>query len=590
MRYDDDQLESLRDAVHELRQRVAALEQQLGARQPPAASAARPPRRQTTSAAPPPPRQTESRRPARPALSQIDLEDVLGGRALAWIGGSAVLLGIVFFLAMAVSRGWIDEPTRTVLAALGSTFLVVLGTWLHESRGQTEAALAAVASGLAGLFATLVVATQVYDLVDAPVGLVAAGVVGAVATTVAVRWEAPVLAVIGIVGALLAPVLVGAGTSNGTLAFMAIALCSAVGVLLWQRWNWLALAAFAVSAPQLLAWVFDDYSSRVAWTLVVLGAFWALYVVAAVGYELRARTPSQLPVASWFLLVADVVLLAAAGYRVLEGSGHGDLAVAWIVFAAAVHVALGVATRRWTLNRELGSVLISAGLVLSAIAFADALDGPVLVAGWGAQAVLLAYLARRAPHETDGLPSSEQRLSYAAAAYLALGVAHVLLFEAQADALRYGVDSLAKAAIAILLVSAAAFAVDRLRRDERPELARVAEVVGAAGVVYLPSVAIVDLWGVERGDPRQLGQLLLSAFWTAAGLAAMLTGLLAEIRRLRVAGLALLGLAIAKVFAYDLSELEEIYRVVSFIALGLLLLVGAFAYARIRNGSRATAS
>jgi uncharacterized membrane protein len=53
-------------------------------------------------------------------------------------------------------------------------------------------------------------------------------------------------------------------------------------------------------------------------------------------------------------------------------------------------------------------------------------------------------------------------------------------------------------------------------------------------------------------------------------------------RRLRIGGLVLLGIAVVKVFLYDLAALESIYRVVSFIALGLLLLVGAFAYQRVR--------
>ena len=51
---------------------------------------------------------------------------------------------------------------------------------------------------------------------------------------------------------------------------MTVALCSAVGVLLWQRWNWLALAAFAVSAPQLGDWVDNEYHRRLALVLVVL--------------------------------------------------------------------------------------------------------------------------------------------------------------------------------------------------------------------------------------------------------------------------------------------------------------------------------
>jgi uncharacterized membrane protein len=37
------------------------------------------------------------------------------------------------------------------------------------------------------------------------------------------------------------------------------------------------------------------------------------------------------------------------------------------------------------------------------------------------------------------------------------------------------------------------------------------------------------------------------------------------------------------VFLYDLASLDEIYRVLSFIALGLLLLAAAFAYQRVRK-------
>ena len=41
-------------------------------------------------------------------------------------------------------------------------------------------------------------------------------------------------------------------------------------------------------------------------------------------------------------------------------------------------------------------------------------------------------------------------------------------------------------------------------------------------------------------------------------------------------------MAIVKVWTYDLSELEELARALSFVALGLLLLAGAFAYQRFK--------
>ena len=49
------------------------------------------------------------------------------------------------------------------------------------------------------------------------------------------------------------------------------------------------------------------------------------------------------------------------------------------------------------------------------------------------------------------------------------------------------------------------------------------------------------------------------------------------------AALTLVAAALVKVFLYDLAELDEIYRVLSFVALGLLLLAGAFAYQRVRH-------
>src|SRR5207247_1425393 len=182
---------------------------------------------------------------------------------------------------------------------------------------------------------------SVYGLFSPGLGLACAALIGAVATGIAVRWRSSIVGALGIVGALLAPVLVDAGTSYSALAFMTVALCSAVGVLLWQRWDWLALAAFAVSAPQLGDWVDHEYHRRLALVLVVLLAFWALYVAAALGYELRTRSPDRLPYASWLLLLLAVLFTAGVGYAVLSDTGHGSGAIAWIVGLALAHVLLG---------------------------------------------------------------------------------------------------------------------------------------------------------------------------------------------------------------------------------------------------------
>jgi len=76
--------------------------------------------------------------------------------------------------------------------------------------------------------------------------------------------------------------------------------------------------------------------------------------------------------------------------------------------------------------------------------------------------------------------------------------------------------------------------------------------------------------------------MVLSVFWALAGVGTMVLGLRRDLGIVRIAGLALLGLAVAKVFLFDLATLTSVYRVVSFIGLGLLLLGGALVWQRLR--------
>ena len=92
----------------------------------------------------------------------------------------------------------------------------------------------------------------------------------------------------------------------------------------------------------------------------------------------------------------------------------------------------------------------------------------------------------------------------------------------------------------------------------------------------------MDLAGAQYHHSTQTSQLALSGFWGALGFAAIVVGLVRRRQALRLGGLGLLALAVGKVFLVDLAQLDSIWRVGSFLAIGLLLLAGAFAYQRAR--------
>ena len=524
-------------------------------------------------------------------MSRIEFERLFGGRVLAWIGGLATLLGIVFLMRSAVDSSWFTEEVRALMAAFGSLALLVLGVWLHERKGRLEVARVAVAVAIPGLFATTVVAAQAYDLISPVLGLEAAALIGAIGVAIAVRWSSMLVAGVGMLGALAAAMLVGTTGEGGSIAFVAVALAASVGVLLWQRWHWLSLAAFAVSAPQLISWIYKSGfitfegvavpSESSLLVLAVLSGFWVLYAAAAFGYELRARGEEKLPISSWLLLLCSSVFVVGAGCIVI---GDDSLALdGWIFGFAALHLLLGGAAIRLGIHREIGSLLTGGGIALGSIGLANAFNGPTLVAVWSAMAAALAYMATRVDRATSPTLSDAQRLLIGAFAFLALGIVHLLVVEAPPNAIVDGVEDLGSSLVAIVCCASAALACWYWGRQIEPKAATVSGFIGAAGFVYLGSVLIIDAIGAnDGGEAREIGQAWLSAFWAATGLGAVVWGMLRKSPKTRLGGLALLTVAIAKVWTYDLAELEELARALSFVALGLLLLSGAFAYQRFK--------
>jgi uncharacterized membrane protein len=75
----------------------------------------------------------------------------------------------------------------------------------------------------------------------------------------------------------------------------------------------------------------------------------------------------------------------------------------------------------------------------------------------------------------------------------------------------------------------------------------------------------------------------ITLWWAIVASIILITGFGFKKQYLRLQGIALFGLVILKVFLYDTSELETIYRTISFILLGVLLLSASFIYTKYKD-------
>lgn len=415
----------------------------------------------------------------QPGRRGPDLEELLGGRLLALVGGLAVLVGLVFLVALAIDQGWLDERGRVTLAFLGSGGLTVAGAWLYERRGHTQAARAAAAAGVAGLFCSLTAATSLYRLLPVPVALAGALAVGALGVVLALRWGSRTMAGLGILGALASPMLLNAPANLLTVGFLAVALAAASAVLIWQRWEWLQIAAFALAVVQVATALLDVPGPGLWSTVGVLGLFGALNLVAALGYEVRVPT-ATLRTSAALLVSANALIMGGIGYLVLLDDWGVRVAGFWLAAVCLAHFDAGLVALTWRrVSRAIGIVLLGVALTAGNLAFAVLVDGPTLAIGWALSALALAALARRR--------GAEGRLAQGTVAgQLTLAIVHTLMFDAPPDSL--GGGSVAYAPLVACVI--AAFGCARLSRNGNGPWRIAADAAGLVGLGYVSALAL----------------------------------------------------------------------------------------------------
>lgn len=321
------------------------------------------------------------------------------------------------------------------------------------------------------------------------------------------------------------------------------------------------------------------------------------YTAVAYGVaRLGRRAPQDVAAAALGATAVSGALVFWASAELLARGGAVDPRGLGLAGAAAAFGALGATLFPREGRRTAITAFWAVGLALAFGSSLLLLDSPTaVVAAWSAGAAALAGLAS---------VLGERRLLLGAAALAAAALGRTLvelappadLFVPAAGAAD-GVPALALALAALLALVAGAGRVDAPREDgldgtlDRVRDTRRGHVLAAAAVlgVYGLSLSILGTaQALGSGDVTtdfQRGHTAVSAFWGLIGLLALRFGLTAARPALKLAGFALFGIALAKLFLYDLTMLSSVTRALSFLAVGAVLLVAGFFYQRL--GARA---
>ena len=335
----------------------------------------------------------------------LDSDNTLANTLKTWVttgnvpvkvGVLVSLVGLGFLIQEANERGFITLTIEMGLIAVALFGLALLAIGWRLRRTHTIYGLSLQGGGIAALYLTTYAAFAVYDVVGALPGGAAVIVITVGAGVLAVLQDARSLAVLGIIGGFLAPVLVYTQPEDHVALFSFYAVLSAaiVGVAWFKVWPELNLLGLGFTFGISAFWLWDRYSTDDwASTQPLIAILVLLYMAIPVLFAIREVPDIEDP---WIapLVFGTPFMGFGLQYLVIGHTEYG-LAISALLLAVA-QGALALIVRR--LDSEQGQLAAAyTGLAVTFLTLAVpfALNAHYTSTVWALQGTLLVWFGCR---------------------------------------------------------------------------------------------------------------------------------------------------------------------------------------------------
>jgi uncharacterized membrane protein len=297
----------------------------------------------------------------------INWEQFMGVKGFAWLGGLALFLGVAFFVKYSFDNNLIPPQLRVAIGFLTGLGLLVGGVAMSR-KNFPALSQTLCATGVVVLYAVTFACRALYHFEffgPVPTFLLMA-LITTTAFFLAARLNALVVAILGMLGGFLTPILLSTGQDNplGLFGYIAILDIGLIVVALNRRWHFLAALAALGTALMQLGWVnaffiSEKYfeGSKIFIALGVLLGFNALYLAA--NWFAKRRKQSNWWLAGGNLALAAVALAFTAFFFTFPPLAGRPV----LLFSFVFLIDLGVAALAW-LDEKISTAQPVAGLAV----------------------------------------------------------------------------------------------------------------------------------------------------------------------------------------------------------------------------------
>jgi len=483
-------------------------------------------------------------------------ESNVGLKWFSRIGILALVIGIGFFIKYAIDNNWINHLTRILLGVVLGVGLIILGKILSKKYEGWAKTL--IGGGFALNYFSVYAAYhfEEYRLalgISQSLEIILLSVVVIFAVIMSVKDDSKIIAseafFLGFVTSLLSR-----SFEILTLTYGLILSLGILALVYYKKWNYFTLGSIFSTYIIFLSWFFRHENNFVT-AILFLSAF---FIIHAIQLFLLDKVSPDLNIIATIL---NSLWSYPLFYVMFQLNHHEYKGLFTFIFALVHFVIYFVSKESQKTKYSLTNIYLM--LIYTTLGVIIEFEKIWITIFFIVQTIILIYLTHSNDRKFLRIPS------IVSAGILLLKV--VFIDSWNLDKFSSTEPFTSTISISFILTALSLYGIIYYLSKKGE-----AEGVDYELAVYSFSAAalIVILIAIEMKD-----------FWTSIGWGSfafiiMFLGFFMQRERLRQQGLIVFAITIFKVFLYDTRNLETLYRTISFIVLGILLLVISFIYAK----------
>ena len=313
------------------------------------------------------------------------------------VGVIVSFIGISFLLKYAIDRELVIVSLEVRLLAVAAAGIALLAIGWHLRKKDRVYALSLQGGGVGILFLTTFAALQLWQLLPAGLAFVLLVTLTVLTGALAVMQNSRSLAILGVIGGFLAPILASTGQGNHVVLFgYYLVLNGAILGIAWFRaWQGLNLIGWLFTFLIGSTWGYQYYKPELLTsTQPFLIAHFLLYQAVAILFALR-QPPKRLGIVDGALVFGTPIIVFALQAALVEGIEDG-LAISAVIVAAFYAL-----TSAWLWRskgkplRLLTESFMALAVVFATIAIPLLFDARWTAATWAAEGAALVWVGTR---------------------------------------------------------------------------------------------------------------------------------------------------------------------------------------------------